>query len=130
MKNLNNFKSLLFISIFSILLISCSSDSDSSSGGNTYPRQVSITYKVTSTTTNSAFLVQYKNETGGNTDVPNPSLPYTKTITRTINQGDVLTLGCGTNTSQTVKLEILVDNIVVKSQENTTTSSAIVYSFP
>lgn len=129
MKNLNNFKSLLFISIFSILLISCSSDSDSSSGGNTYPRQVSITYKVT-TTTNSAFLVQYKNETGGNTDVPNPSLPYTKTITRTINQGDVLTLGCGTNTSQTVKLEILVDNIVVKSQENTTTSSAIVYSFP
>ena len=130
MKNLKKIKSLILMSIFAISLASCSSDSDSSSGGNSYPREVTITYKVTSTTTNAAFLIQYVNETGGNTDVTNPSLPYTKTITRTVNQGDVLTLGCGTNTSQTVKLEILVNNNVVKSQENTGISGAIVYSFP
>ncbi|MGV7106987.1 hypothetical protein [Flavobacterium sp. U410] len=129
MKNFKNFKSLILISIFSMLLFSCSSDS-SSSGGNSYPKQVSITYKVTSTSTNNASIIQYRNETGGVTDVTNPSLPYTKTITRTVNQSDIATLGCGTNLTQTVKLEILVDNTVVKSEENTTTSSAIVYAFP
>lgn len=128
MKNLKKIKSLILISVFSLFLFSCSSDSDSS--GNNYPKQVSVTYKVTSTTTNSALLVRYTNETGGATDVTNPSLPYTKTFTRTVNQGDILSLGCGTNTTQTVKLEILVDNVVVKSQENSTTSSAVVYAFP
>lgn len=129
MKNFKNFKSVILISVFSMLLFSCSSDSNSS-GGNSYPKQVSITYKVTSTSTNNASIIQYMNETGGVTDVTNPSLPYTKTITRTVNQGDIASLGCGTNLTQTVKLEILVDNTVVKSQENTTTSSAIVYVFP
>jgi hypothetical protein len=130
MKNLKNFKSLMLISVFSILLVSCSSDNDSSGNNNSYPKQVSITYKVTSTSTNNATLIQYRNETGGVTDVPNPPLPYIKTITRTVNQSDIATLGCGTNSTQTVKLEIVVDDTVVKSQESTTTSSAIVYVFP
>ncbi len=129
MKNFKNFKSLTLISIFSLLIISCSSDSNSSNN-NSYPKQVTITYKVTSTSTNNATLIQYRNETGGVTDVPNPPLPYIKTITRTVNQSDIATLGCGTSSTQTVKLEIVVDDAVVKSQESTTTSSAIVYVFP
>lgn len=123
------FKILIVLTFFSFLLSSCSSDSDSSSN-NTYPKQVTITYKVTSTSTNNASLIQYSNETGGSTDVTNPQLPYTKTITRTVNQSDIATLGCGTNAIQTIKLEILVDDVIVKSQENTSTSSAIVYIFP
>ena len=131
---MKTFKSLsvilltVFLAIFSN---SCRSDSnDDNPSGSTYPKQVSITYKVTSATTSSASIIKYKNETGGDTDVANPSLPYSKTINRTVNKGDVLTLAYGTNTNQTVKLEILVNNASVLSQEFTTSSGAIVYQFP
>ncbi|MEC7263701.1 MAG: hypothetical protein VXW38_08165, partial [Bacteroidota bacterium] len=110
------------ISVFS----ACSKDDDS---GNSYPKDVSVTYKVSSTTTNMASLIKYRNETGGDTDVPSATLPYSVTFDRTVNRGDVLSLGYGTNTGQTVKLEILVDNSPVVSQEFSTTSGAIVYSF-
>ena len=132
---MKTFKSLsvilltVFLAIFSL---SCRHDSndDNPPSGSTSPKQVSITYKVTSSSTSSASIIKYKNETGGDTDVANPSLPYSKTINRTVNKGDVLTLAYGTNTNQTVKLEILVNNVVVKSEENTTTAAAIVYQFP
>lgn len=121
------FKPSLFIAFIMFLATSCEkSDSDT---GNIYPKQVSITYKVTSTTTNSATLIQYKNESGRNTDIVNPALPYSKTITRTVNKNDVLSLGYGTHTAQTVKLEIIVDNNTVKSQEFPSTAGAIIYAF-
>ena len=112
-------KSLAVIFLTVLLAIfsnSCRSDSnDDNPSGSTYPKQVSISYKVTSTTTSSAFLIQYTNETGGNTDVPTPSLPFTKTFNRTVNKGDVITLAYGTNANQSVKLEILINNASVKS---------------
>ncbi|TBX69891.1 hypothetical protein EZL74_05605 [Flavobacterium silvisoli] len=117
----------IFALIFSLLLSSCSSDS--SSNTTSYPKNVEIMYRVTSTTTNSTAIVQYKNETGGNTDVTNASLPYTKSLQRTVNKNDVLSLGYGTNTNQTVKLEILVGNTVVKSQTFQSTSGAVTYLF-
>ena len=124
-------KSLAVIFLTVLLAIfsnSCRSDSnDDNPSGSTYPKQVSITYKVTSTTTSSAFLIQYTNETGGNTDVPTPSLPFTKTFNSTVTKGDVITLAYGTNANQSVKLEILINNASVKSQEFTSTSGALVY---
>ena len=124
-------KSLAVIFLTVLLAIfsnSCRSDSnDDNPSGSTSPKQVSITYKVTSTTTSSAFLIQYTNETGGNTDVPTPSLPFTKTFNRTVTKGDVITLAYGTNANQSVKLEILINNASVKSLEFTSTSGALVY---
>ncbi len=122
------FKTLLVVLATTLISLfsACSKDDDS---GNSYPKEVSITYKVSSTTTNMASLIQYRNETGGNTDVPSATLPYSVTFDRTVNRGDVLSLGYGTNTGQTVKLEILVNNSPVVSQEFSTTSGAIVYSF-
>jgi uncharacterized protein (UPF0333 family) len=117
----------LLLAFITFVIVSCKK-SDSGTG-NSYPKQVSITYKVTSTTINSAALIQYKNESGGNTDVPNPALPYSKTITRTVNKNDVLSLAYGTHTDQTVKLEIIVDNNTVKSQEFPSTAGAIIYTF-
>ena len=117
------------VAIFaSLTIISCNRDNDDS-GSNSYPKQVSVVYKVTSTTATAATLLQYKNETGGNTDVPNATLPYTKTFSRTVNKNDILSLAYGTNTSQTVKLEILVNNVSVKTQTFNSTAGAIVYSF-
>ncbi len=124
----NTIQTFFLFSLLSLASISCSSDDDLPSGSS-YPKEVSITYKVTSSSTTSAILIQYKNETGGNTNVSNPTLPYTKTITKTANQYDILSLGYGINDNQTVKLEITVNNETVKSQEFTANSGAIVYMF-
>jgi len=130
MKTIKILSTILLLAFSAILLISCRSYSNDDSGGNSYPKQVSITYKITSTTTSSLLHIGYKNETGGTTDVNNPSLPFTKIFTRTVNQFDNLSLSCSSNTNQTVKLEILVDNKVVNSTENTSTISSVAYVFP
>ena len=131
MKTLKSLSHLFLLAFSAILFISCRSDSNvDNSGGNTYPKQVSITYRITSTTKSSLFHIAYKNEIGGTTEVNNPALPFTKTFTRTVNQFDNLSLSCSSTTSQTVKLEILVDNKVVNSTENTNTISSVAYVFP
>jgi len=123
MKAFKPLSSLLLMIFLTVFSISCRNDNnDNNPSGGNYPKKVSTTYKVTSTTATSANLIQYKNETGANIDVPNPTLPFTKTF-------DVLTVGYGTNTSQIVKIEILVNNVVVKSQEFSSTSGALVYLF-
>lgn len=123
MKTFNIAILLLFISV----VTSCKKDK--SDTGGSYPKQVNIVYKVSSTTASSATIVQYRNETGAIIDVANANLPYTKNVTRTVNKNDVLSLGYGTNTSQTVTLEILVNNVSVKSQPFTQTAGAITYLF-
>ena len=131
MKTIKTFSTVLLMFFSAILLVSCRSDnSDNNSSSNSYPKQVSITYKISSTTTSSLLHIGYKNETGGTTDVNNPSLPFTKTFIRTVNRFDNLSLSCSSNTSQTVKLEILVDNKVVNFTDNTNTISSVAYVFP
>ena len=131
MKTIKTFSTVLLMFFSAILLVSCRSDnSDNNSSSNSYPKQVSITYKISSTTTSSLLHIGYKNETGGTTDINNPSLPFTKTFTRTVNRFDNLSLSCSSNTSQTVKLEILVDNKVVNFTDNTNTISSVAYVFP
>ncbi|HRN49525.1 MAG TPA: MmpS family transport accessory protein [Niabella sp.] len=97
--------------------------------GNNYPKQVNITYRVSSTATNSLVSITYDNETGGQTTVNNPSLPFTITITKTVNKNNIITLGYFVNPDQTVKLEILVNNEVVKSQTYSNPNSAMSYTF-
>jgi len=117
----------LFIGL--IILVAASCKKSNSGIENTYPKQVSITYKVSSTTTNSLVSITYNNETGGLTTADNPALPFTKTITKTVNKYNSITLGYFVNPAQTVKLEIVVDNQVVKSQVYTNPNSAMSYTF-
>lgn len=117
----------LFIGLMILFFTSCKkSDSDTD---NAYPKQVNLTYRVSSTTTNSLVSITYDNETGGQTSVDNPALPFTKTITKTVNNYSIITLGYFVNPAQTVKLEILVNNQVVKSQVYTSPNSAMSYTF-
>lgn len=117
----------LFIALIILFAASCKkADSDTD---NTYPKQVSITYRVSSTTTNNLVSITYDNETGGQTTVNNPALPFTKTITKTVNKNNIITLGYFVNPAQTVKLEILVNNQVVKSQSYSNPNSAMSYTF-
>jgi hypothetical protein len=123
MKTFNIAILVLFISI----VMSCKKDK--SNTGSNYPKQVNIVYKVSSTTATTATIVQYRNEAGTIVDVTNTSLPYTKNISRSVNKNDVLSLGYGTNNNQTVKLEILVNNVSVQSQTFTGTAGAVTYLF-
>ncbi|MBX2925697.1 MAG: hypothetical protein KF746_26105 [Chitinophagaceae bacterium] len=120
-------KTSLFVGLLTLLFISCKkSDADT---GNSYPKQVNITYRISSTTTNSLVSITYDNETGEQTSTDNSALPFTKTITKTVNKYNIITLGYFVNPAQTVKLEILVNNQVVKSEVYTSPNSAMSYTF-
>lgn len=115
--------------IFSVLCtISCKKQTD-----NDYPKSVSIQYKITpSTSISQATSVVYMNESGALTTLTNQALPFSKTITRTINKGDALTLRGDAAGSGSLLLEILVNNTVVKSTTpsgTSTISGQITYQF-
>ena len=120
-------KTHLVLGLIMILAASCKKND--SGTDNTYPKQVSITYRVSSTTANSLVSITYDNDTGGQTTANNPALPFTKTITKTVNKNNIITLGYFVNPAHTVKLEILVNNQVVKSQDYTSPNSAMSYTF-
>lgn len=100
----------MIVGVFLLFTASCKKP-DSGSGG-TYPRQVSITYRVSSITTNSLVLITYDNESGGQATVGTPVLPFTKTISRTGKQIHCNYSWICCQPFQTVKLEILVNNAV------------------
>lgn len=120
-------KHIVIAGLLLLFLASCKKN-DSGTGG-TYPRQVSITYRVSSTSTNNLLLITHENETGGLTTVNNPVLPYSKTVSMSVNKYTITTLGFAVNPAKTVKLEILVDNQVVKSQDYTSANAAMSYTF-
>lgn len=117
----------LFIGLITVIPASCKKPG--SDTANTYPKQVDITYRVSSTTTNNLVSITYDNETGGQSTVANPALPFTKTITRTVNKNNIITLGYFVNPAQTVKLEMVVDNGLVKTQQYTSPNAAMSYTF-
>jgi hypothetical protein len=126
-RKMKSVKASLFIGLMLFFFASCNKPDSGTS--EPYPKQVNITYRVSSTTTNSLGLITYDNETGGQSSVSNPALPYSKTITKTVDKYDIITLGYFVNPAQTVKLEIVVDNQVVKSQVYTVPNAAMSYTF-
>lgn len=108
--------------------ISCKKNSDDG-----YTKTVSIQYKVTpSAGISQATSVVYMNESGALTTLTNQALPFSKTITRTVNKGDALTLRGDATGNGSLQLEILVNNTVVKSATPTGTSTItgqITYQF-
>ncbi|MBK0383146.1 hypothetical protein I5M32_09265 [Pedobacter sp. SD-b] len=124
---MKTFKTFLLIGLTLLLETSCKKTN--SNTNNAYPKQVSITYRVSSTTPNNLASITYESETGGLATANNPTLPFTKTITKMVKKYDIITLGYFVNPAQTVKLEILVNNMVVKSQELTSSNSSISYTF-
>lgn len=112
-----------------VLLLATHCKKPASSTGSGYPKQVNITYKVSSSSTNNLVSITYDNETGGQTSVNTPALPFTKTISKTVNKYDIITLGYFVNPAQTVQLQILVDNQVTKTQEYTMPNATMSYTF-
>jgi hypothetical protein len=109
----------------------CSKDSKSSTPAqNGYPKTVALEYKLSSTNSTTASLIQYRNETGGTTSINNVALPFTKTFNRTVNKGDDASIAFGMP-SQTaaVKVEIRVNGTTVKTQDFQGSSGAVIYQF-
>ena len=127
---------LRFLLFFVVLLMgSCKKGTDTPGGG--YPKEVTIEYKLTTVkgSLSTAEMVGYTNESDGRTTLTNVSLPFSKTIKRTVKFGDMPTLSVfHTNTGGacSVKMEILVNGKVAKTQTEETTdhlNGAIVYPF-
>lgn len=96
--------------------IGCKKDNTSS---NSYPKTVTIEYKVTNIAGVSTIDVNYGNETGAIATFNALTLPWSKRITRTINANDAAFLQVTTDNSATnkkVKTEIYVNDQLVKSQ--------------
>jgi hypothetical protein len=116
---------LTFLSLFTLL--SCSKDSVTSS----YPKTVKVTYKVTGTIKKTT--VNFTNETLGNSNLDNQTIPFTKEVSTTIKSAPSgIALGVSSNDPGTAKLEILVDDKVVETKDFSSTtfvSGSIVYVF-
>lgn len=130
---------LLFLAANSIVGIAgCSDDDDSSGPGGggavaTYPRSVTVEYKVTSTTGLAEAAIIYENESGGKTVEDALPIPFTKTFTRTVNQYDQLGLSVQAPVGGSATAEILVDGKSVDSKTfsgSSIISGTVIHIFP
>lgn len=118
----------LLVLMLTIILFSCSKDSNPG-----YPKTVKIEYKVTAISSISGplNLLSFTNETGGNTDLTNQALPFTKTISKRVSVGDGVVLSLRYNntsasTPVSIKMEIIVDGKVVKTETSNSTTPVII----
>jgi len=137
MKNLSKSKFLKFpvapCLCLLMLVTSCSKDNDEQpETGSSYPKEVNIEYRITSTTGLATADILYVNETGGRTSVDNVSLPYSLKFKRTVNSLDNAAISFSKSASGTAKSEILVEDKVVKTETFSGTSyisGTILYLF-
>jgi hypothetical protein len=96
-----------------------------------YPKTVTITYKITGTLPKGD--VTFTNETGGITNLTDQAMPFTKQFSTTVKQFDVKSINFSSPVGGTQKIEILVDDKVVKTEtfvSNSVISGAVFYQFP
>jgi hypothetical protein len=99
------------------LLTSCGKDDDNGpETGNSYPRDVNVEYRVTSSTGLAKGDVLYHNETGGNTSLDNVTLPYSVKFKKNAKQMDNLAINFTALGNGDAKAEILVDDKVVETK--------------
>lgn len=111
------------------LLGSCSKSKDTPAG---YPKEVSIEYRITSSTPGfNTGEVTYINADGGNTTIDDAPIPFSKKLKRNVNKLDHANVNLNAGAG-TARLEILVNDKVVESKTFTSTSyvlGSIVYLF-
>lgn len=124
-----------------ILTASCSKKDADSTRPDTYPKEVNITYRMSSLSGGISNVTSgsYVNITGGSSAFSEAALPYIKTFKRTVKKLDDIGISfihnnsTNNNTPFIIRLEILVNNNVVKTESYSGTSGvigSIVYLFP
>jgi hypothetical protein len=108
------------------LFVSCSKDKndDPTPPGGGYPKEVTVTYKVTKVSGNmTQCRIDWFNESGGLTVEQNAIFPVTRTFKRTVNQYEYVGITAVTGGPGSIKIEVLVDNVVVDSKTNSGTTT-------
>lgn len=101
------------------LFVSCSKDKndDPAPGPGGYPKEVNVTYKVTALSGNiTSCRIDWFNASGGMTTEQAAAMPITRTFKKTVNQYETLSFSVASGVPGSLKLEILVGNDVVKTQ--------------
>lgn len=106
---------------------SCKKDSNSPGPGSSagYPKEVTIEYRVSSSSGLTEYYhISFDNETGGDTDLWDGTLPFSKVMKQTVKQGDsyYLYVSAQSDDDGSVTTEILVDGKVVATNTHTSNS--------
>ena len=117
------------------LFSACSKGSDGGGGASgTYPRRVNIEYRASSPSGFSHCNIIYTNETGGRTSLDSVALPYSVRFSRTVNRADLTGILASKNAGGSLKADILIDGVVVKtatvSAPSLYVSNSIAYALP
>lgn len=126
----------LFALLLSIALVtSCKKDKNDDPGtGGGYPKEVNIEYKLTTTTSGlNAADVDYTNETGGSTSNDVATVPFSVKFKKNVKLYEVIVFSAFSMKPGNLKLEILVNGNVVKTETFNGTSyvsGQVAYQFP
>lgn len=115
--------SCLFITAFMFVMQGCKKDKDDAPASGNYPKTVSIEYRVSSPAGFTQLMqLQYTNETGGIHSATNVSLPFSKSLSKSVNRFEILVLSFGATGAGQLKGDILVDGTVVATKTFTGSS--------
>jgi hypothetical protein len=134
-KSMKKFKLLLSLSLILVvtLLFSCKKDETTPTNQDTYPRKVSVEYRITSPSgLTSLYSISRRNETGATELFTNQALPYSYKFDMTVKQFDALLISGTSNTGGTIECEIFVDGKSVDKKSgsgNTVTDITSTYVF-
>lgn len=111
------FTKITFMFLVAGLISSCSKDKNNVDDPRVgYPKTVTIEYKVTALSAGLNKLnIRYVNESGADTDLSNQSLPFTKTVKKSVTYGESAVLSINSDAPGSAKLEIYVDGKPVSS---------------
>jgi hypothetical protein len=112
-------KSLLAVlSLFVVVATTgCKKDGDSSS--NSYPKDVSIEYKVTNVSGVGTIDISYNNASGGLTQLQDVPLPWSVKFDRKVNKDDVIILQVaqgGLSANAKVKCDLNINGTLAASK--------------
>lgn len=114
---------ILAILLFAVVFSSCKKSKDNDGPSSSYPQEVTIEYRATTTT--SAIKnadVTFTNETGGYSNIDAAAVPFSKKFKKTVNKYEVIGLSLTATVGGSLKAEILINDKVVKTETYTGTS--------
>ncbi len=97
-----------------------------------YPKNVSITYIVTSTNSGGISNISYTNASGGSTEISNTTLPFSQTINKSVEFAEILSFSASSSNAESMTLELLINNKSVEKKVFESSSfnvGVIIYQF-
>jgi hypothetical protein len=121
----------LFVAV--IMLAACSKDKKSPDLGAGYPKEVTILYKVSSPSGMAGYnLITYKNETGGDSDLWDGTLPFTKEVKKKVEWAESISVYGSGKAAGSIKCEIYINGKLEATEtatSNNTPSALANYQF-